>query len=59
MLVEKLTWYLRYGFIEEVRGNYKGYHNIFLFKHETRRKNNERPDMPYQVSIFRLNEYSD
>ena len=55
-LVEKLTWYFLSGFIEEVRGNYEGYHNIVLFKHETCRKNTERPDMPYRENIFRIKE---
>ena len=40
-----------------MRGNYESYHNIFLFKHETRRKNTARPDVPYQVSIFRLKKH--
>ena len=51
--LEKLTWYFCLGFIEYVWGNYEGNHNIFLLKNETRRKNTERPDVPYQVNIFR------
>ena len=55
-VVEKVTWHLRSGFIEEVRGNHEGYYNIVPFKHETRRKNTERPDMSYRESILTLNE---
>ena len=50
---------LPFGFYRVRAGNYEGYHNIFLFEYEARRKNTERPDVPYQVSIFRLKKRSD
>ena len=56
-LVKKLTRYFRSGFIKYIQGNYEGYHNNFLLKHETRHKNTERHDVSYQASIFKLREF--
>ena len=43
--VEKLTWYFWSGFVECVRGNYEGHHNVILFTHEVGGKSTERPDV--------------
>ena len=45
-IVKKLARYLGSGFLEYVRTNNESHHDIFLFTHETRRKNTERPDVP-------------
>ena len=50
-LIEELTRYLRSGFLENVRGNYQGHYNVFLFTHEARCKNTERPDVSCWIRL--------
>jgi hypothetical protein len=48
-LVKKLARYLGSSFLQYKRANHERYHDVFLFTHETRRENTERPDVSYVV----------
>ena len=51
-LVEKLTWHFCAGFVENVRDNHEGHHNVFPFTHKARRKNTERPEVAWRIRLI-------